>query len=160
MKMKIKDDKFVRETEAAVTDGNGTETGHIVAMNIGVGSGQPRQVGIIYLILVCTIIKHLNSCLGQLNIKLQSTYGPSHVSSFSFFWDRFFTIHEVLILSNCVSLYDGSYDSLPLFPTTLVPVANMIASLSRYLEHQLARKLNVSTPNYTEFKFPQIKAHP
>ena len=63
--------------------------------------------------------------------KLELAYGPSIVSSLSIFWDRFFTVQEVLILLNRVSLYDGRYDSLPLFPTTLVAVANMTASLSR-----------------------------
>ncbi|CAN6974669.1 unnamed protein product [Brassica oleracea var. botrytis] len=38
--MKIKDDK---EMEAAVVDGNGTETGHIIVTTIGGKDGQPKQ---------------------------------------------------------------------------------------------------------------------
>ncbi|CAG7879389.1 unnamed protein product [Brassica rapa] len=38
--MKIKDDK---EMEAAVVDGNGTETGHIIVTTIGCKDGQPKQ---------------------------------------------------------------------------------------------------------------------
>ncbi|KAJ0260907.1 hypothetical protein HA466_0041370 [Hirschfeldia incana] len=38
--MKIKGDK---EMEAAVVDGNGTETGHIIVTTIGGKDGQPKQ---------------------------------------------------------------------------------------------------------------------
>ena len=31
--------------EAAVVDGNGTETGHIIVTTIGGKNGQPKQVG-------------------------------------------------------------------------------------------------------------------
>jgi serine/threonine protein kinase len=45
--MKIKDDKIDhsddKELEATVVDGNGTETGHIIATTIGGRNGQPKQ---------------------------------------------------------------------------------------------------------------------
>lgn len=34
-----------QEIEATVVDGNGTETGHIIATTIGGRNGQPKQVG-------------------------------------------------------------------------------------------------------------------
>lgn len=34
----------VQEIEATVVDGNGTETGHIIATTIGGRNGQPKQV--------------------------------------------------------------------------------------------------------------------
>ncbi|KAL3640114.1 Shaggy-related protein kinase epsilon [Castilleja foliolosa] len=41
--MKIKDEKVEKEMEAAVVDGNGTETGHIIVTTIGGKNGQPKQ---------------------------------------------------------------------------------------------------------------------
>jgi hypothetical protein len=45
--MKIKDNKIDhsddKELEATVVDGNGTETGHIIATTIGGRNGQPKQ---------------------------------------------------------------------------------------------------------------------
>ncbi|XP_047263553.1 glycogen synthase kinase-3 homolog MsK-3 isoform X2 [Capsicum annuum] len=41
--MKIKNDKGEKEMEAAVVDGNGTETGHIIVTTIGGKNGQPKQ---------------------------------------------------------------------------------------------------------------------
>uniref|UniRef100_A0A0D6R471 non-specific serine/threonine protein kinase n=1 Tax=Araucaria cunninghamii TaxID=56994 RepID=A0A0D6R471_ARACU len=45
--MKIRDDKVetrtVKEMEATVVDGNGTETGHIIVTTIGGRNGQPKQ---------------------------------------------------------------------------------------------------------------------
>ncbi|MCD9638993.1 Shaggy- protein kinase NtK-1, partial [Datura stramonium] len=38
--MRIRDDK---EMEAAIVDGNGTETGHIIVTTIGGRNGQPKQ---------------------------------------------------------------------------------------------------------------------
>ena len=35
----------MQEIEATVVDGNGTETGHIIATTIGGRNGQPKQVG-------------------------------------------------------------------------------------------------------------------
>lgn len=35
-----------QEVEAAVVDGNGTETGHIIVTTIGGRNGQPKQVGL------------------------------------------------------------------------------------------------------------------
>lgn len=47
--MKLRDDKVDhgddKEIEATVVDGNGTETGHIIATTIGGRNGQPKQVG-------------------------------------------------------------------------------------------------------------------
>jgi glycogen synthase kinase 3 beta len=34
----------LQELEATVVDGNGTETGHIIATTIGGRNGQPKQV--------------------------------------------------------------------------------------------------------------------
>lgn len=34
--------------EAAVVDGNGTETGHIIVTTIGGKNGQPKQVNVYY----------------------------------------------------------------------------------------------------------------
>ncbi|MCE0481465.1 DASH complex subunit ask1 [Datura stramonium] len=42
--LKIKDDNAGKEMEAAVVDGNGTETGHIIVTTIGGKNGQPKQV--------------------------------------------------------------------------------------------------------------------
>lgn len=45
--MKIKDDKFDhgrKEITAAVVNGNGTETGHIISTTIGGRNGQPKQI--------------------------------------------------------------------------------------------------------------------
>jgi hypothetical protein len=46
--MKIRDEKVDhsddKEVEAAVVDGNGTETGHIISTTIGGRNGQPKQV--------------------------------------------------------------------------------------------------------------------
>ena len=36
-----------QEIEAAIVDGNGTETGHIIVTTIGGKNGQPKQVHII-----------------------------------------------------------------------------------------------------------------
>ncbi|KAI9176720.1 hypothetical protein LWI28_006349 [Acer negundo] len=41
--MKIKDEKVEKEMEAAVVDGHGTETGHIIVTTIGGKNGQPKQ---------------------------------------------------------------------------------------------------------------------
>ncbi|KAL1531638.1 Shaggy-related protein kinase epsilon, variant 2 [Salvia divinorum] len=41
--MKIEDEKVEKEMEAAVVDGNGTETGHIIVTTIGGKNGQPKQ---------------------------------------------------------------------------------------------------------------------
>lgn len=35
---------YAQEIEAAVIDGNGTETGHIIVTTIGGKNGQPKQV--------------------------------------------------------------------------------------------------------------------
>lgn len=45
-----------QDVEAAVVDGNGTETGHIIVTTIGGKNGQPKQVsvwltGILYLFI-------------------------------------------------------------------------------------------------------------
>jgi hypothetical protein len=46
--MKIKDDRIDhsddKELEATAVDGNGTETGHVIATTIGGRNGQPKQV--------------------------------------------------------------------------------------------------------------------
>ncbi|GMN42530.1 hypothetical protein TIFTF001_011730 [Ficus carica] len=42
--MKIKDEKSEKEVEAAVADGNRTETGHIIVITIGGRKGQPKQI--------------------------------------------------------------------------------------------------------------------
>ena len=35
---------YMQEMDAAVVDGNGTETGHIIVTTIGGKNGQPKQV--------------------------------------------------------------------------------------------------------------------
>jgi len=47
----------LQELEATVVDGNGTETGHIIATTIGGRNGQPKQV---YLHLeLCILVKSI-----------------------------------------------------------------------------------------------------
>jgi hypothetical protein len=42
--LNVSDEFFCQEIEATVVDGNGTETGHIIATTIGGRNGQPKQV--------------------------------------------------------------------------------------------------------------------
>jgi hypothetical protein len=63
--MKIKDDKIDhsddKELEATVVDGNGTETGHIIATTIGGRNGQPKQV--CFHCMLCLIVSQLKETI-------------------------------------------------------------------------------------------------
>jgi hypothetical protein len=47
----------LQELEATVVDGNGTETGHIIATTIGGRNGQPKQV--CFHCMLCFIVSQL-----------------------------------------------------------------------------------------------------
>ncbi|KAG5061825.1 hypothetical protein JHK85_003008 [Glycine max] len=185
--MKIRDE---REMEATVVDGNGTETGHIIVTTIGGKNGQPKQTisymaervvgngsfGVVFQAkcletgetvaikkvlqdkryknrelqtmrlldhpnVICRALAYIHNCIGvsHRDIKPQNLLVNPHT-------------HQLKICDF------GSAKVLPLFPGE--SGVDQLVEIIKVLGTPTREEIKCMNPNYTEFKFPQIKAHP
>ncbi|GJW84815.1 shaggy-related protein kinase epsilon isoform X1 [Tanacetum coccineum] len=160
--MKIKDDKVEKEMEATVVDGHGTETGHIIVTTIGGRNGQPKQIfrslAYIHAIGVChRDIKPQNLLVNPHTHQLKlCDFGSAKVlvkgePNISYICSRYYRAPELIF---------GATEYTSAIDVWSVGCVMAEFLLGQVLGTPTREEIKCMNPNYTEFKFPQIKAHP
>nr|XP_016486283.1 PREDICTED: shaggy-related protein kinase epsilon-like [Nicotiana tabacum] len=124
--------------EAAVVDGNGTKTGHIIVTTIGGKNGQPNYMAVRVVGQASFGIVFQAKCLESGETVAIKKVNPH--------------THQLKLIDF------GSAKVLPLFPGEIG--VDQLVEIIKVLGTPTREEIKCMNPNYTEFKFPQIKAHP
>ncbi|KAK2661736.1 hypothetical protein Ddye_000310 [Dipteronia dyeriana] len=212
--MKIKDEKVEKEMEAAVVDGNGTETGHIIVTTIGGKNCQPKQTisymaervvgqgsfGIVFqakcletgetvaIKKICRALAYIHGGIGvcHRDIKPQNLLVNPHTHqvklcdfgsakvlvkgepNISYICSRYYRAPELIFgateYTTAIDIWSVGCVlaelllGQPLFPGE--SGVDQLVEIIKVLGTPTREEIKCMNPNYTEFKFPQIKAHP
>ncbi|GMN44100.1 hypothetical protein TIFTF001_013295 [Ficus carica] len=184
--MKIRDDK---DMEATIVDGNGTETGHIIVTTIGGRNGQPKQTisymaervvghgsfGVVFQAKCLetgetVAIKKVNPHTHQVKL---CDFGSAKVlvkgePNISYICSRYYRAPELIFgateYTSAIDIWSAGCVlaelllGQPLFPGD--SGVDQLVEIIKVLGTPTREEIKCMNPNYTEFKFPQIKAHP
>ncbi|KAK4337778.1 hypothetical protein RND71_042265 [Anisodus tanguticus] len=193
--MTIRDDK---EIEAAIVDGNGTETGQIVT-TIGGRHGQPKQTisymaervvgqgsfGVVFQIFRALSYIHHTIGVCHRDIKPQNLLVKQE-PNISYICSRYYRAPELIFgateYTTAIDIWSAGCVlaelllGQPLFPgesgvdqlvkiikqplNLWLPFDALLCTSAFCLGYSYQGEIKCMNPNYNEFKFPQIKAHP
>ncbi|KAJ4827392.1 hypothetical protein Tsubulata_038688 [Turnera subulata] len=182
--MRIRDDKTSscdeKDMEPAVVSGNGTETGQIIATTVGGKNGQPKQI--------CRALNYLHHVVGvcHRDIKPQNLLVNPHTHqlkicdfgsakklvpgepNISYICSRYYRAPELIFgateYTTAIDMWSVGCVlaelllGQPLFPGE--SGVDQLVEIIKVLGTPTREEIKCMNPNYTEFKFPQIKAHP